>query len=169
MGHIFQDFKIHGWPKAKLPYYILFDSGISAVFLYRVSRWFWLRKLKIPSLFFKALNTFLNSCDISPKANFGAGLKIYHSVGVVIGQCEAGENVTILQNITIGSNYKITDDGIDYPTIGNNVTLFAGSLVAGPIIIGDNTIVGANTVLVKSVPAGSKVIGSKPVILNQTS
>jgi serine O-acetyltransferase len=78
----------------------------------------------------------------------------------VIGAWRIGQNVTILQGVTLGA--KRMDLGFDFklrPEIGDNVTLGAGAKILGGIQIGDSVTVGANSVVVDSVEAGSTVVG----------
>jgi len=125
--------------------------------LYRISAWLYNKNLKKLAYTIKSFNITLNGCDISPAAKIGKGITFCHTIGVVIGEgVIIGENATIYQNVTIG-----TRDGkkYEYPNIGDNITLFAGCVLAGAIDIGDNVTVGANSVLLKSVPENSTVIG----------
>ena len=86
--------------------------------------------------------------------NVGKGLKIVHAYGVTINCQSIGENCTIFQNTTFGS-----DDNNDVPIIGNNVTVYTGSVVVGKIKIGDNSIIGANSFVNKNVPNFVTVAG----------
>lgn len=140
------------------------DRGSSAVFIYRVSNWLYKRKLKVLSAILYQFNVFINSCEISYGAEIGKGLKIVHPLGIVLGAVEAGENLTLHQNVTIGKTLKIKRDGQKRPILKDNVSLYAGCVIAGPVIIGNNVIVGANTVVQNDVPDGAKVIGAKPTI-----
>lgn len=88
-----------------------------------------------------------------------------HTVGIVIGPCVIGDNVTIYQNVTIGKR------GIGYgevsPVIGDGVTIYAGAVVTGPIRIGNNAIIGANSVVLKDVPDGVVVAGVPAKVVSQ--
>lgn len=95
-------------------------------------------------------------------AEIGEGLKINHGIGTVIGaRCKIGKNCMIHQNCTVG------DRNGGRPVIGNNVVLYAGSMVLGDITLGDNCIVGANSVVTKSFPANSILVGSPARNINQ--
>jgi len=72
------------------------------------------------------------------------GLRIAHPIGIVITRCDIGENFTIYQNCTIGQ--KKWRSGL-FPTIGNNVTMYAGSSIIGAVNVQDNVIIGANALL----------------------
>ena len=95
-------------------------------------------------------------CRISPGARIGVNLRLPHPDGVVIGEgCKIGENVTIYQQVTIGQNRG------KYPVIGDGVIVYAGAKIVGDIHIGDNSIVGANAVVTKDIPANS-IWGGNP-------
>jgi len=113
--------------------------------------------MKRTAFILKSLGITLNSCDISPGAKIGKDIYFCHTVGIVIGSnVVIGDNVTIYQNVTLG-----TKDGIslDYPIIENNVMLFAGCVIAGSVRIGENSIVGANSVVLKDIPPDSIAVG----------
>lgn len=97
------------------------------------------------------------NCCIAPGAIIGKNIKFPHPVGVVIGEgVNIGDNCTIYQNVTLGRKNK---DIAEYPTIGNNVTIYCNSTVIGDITIGDNCIIGCNSVVLKSVEDNSKCVG----------
>ena len=96
-------------------------------------------------------------CYISPAAEIGNGLAIPHPIGIVIGDgVKIAENCVIYQNVTIGRKYR---DKPEYPEIGNNVTIYCNSTLIGDIKIGDCSIIGCNSVVLKSVGENSKCTG----------
>ena len=98
------------------------------------------------------------SSQLSPSAEVGAGLRLPHPIGVVIGgRCRLGRDVFIAQNVTLGSNYRRQKDGGDQPTLGDGVFVNAGAVLAGPITVGAGAVVGANVVLTIDVPPGAVV------------
>jgi serine O-acetyltransferase len=106
-----------------------------------------------------AVGIALFGADIAPGAVIGGGLRIAHSVGIVIGyDVVLGSNVQIFQNVTIGSG-NAERDGRVMPTIGDNVRIFAGSVTIGPIIIGKNSTIGANAVVTKDFPSDVVIAG----------
>ena len=128
-----------------------------AITFYKIGSWFYKRKMFKTSYFIKSLGITLNGCDISPAAKIGKNLTLPHTPGVVIGEgAIIGDNVTIYQNVTIG-----TKDGKKpfYPIVGNDVTIFSGSVIAGDVKIGNNCIVGANAVVLTDIPSGSVAFG----------
>lgn len=105
----------------------------------------------------------ITGIEIHPGAKIGKGLFIDHGMGVVIGgTAEVGDNVTMYHGTTLGGT---TLDPIKrHPTIGNNVIIGAGAKVLGNITVGDNSKIGANAVLKKSVPEGTIVYEARPMI-----
>lgn len=106
---------------------------------------------KALSLLYKQRILHRFGCSISATAKVGKGFYIPHPVGIVIGFCKIGENCKIFQNSTIGVKHSGEDPKILFPTIGDNVTIFAGSIIVGDISICDNTIIGANSFVNKSI------------------
>ncbi|MCR5654208.1 MAG: serine O-acetyltransferase [Lachnospiraceae bacterium] len=96
--------------------------------------------------------------EIHPGATIGNGLFIDHGMGVIIGETtEIGDNVTLYQGVTLGGTGKET--GKRHPTIGNNVMISAGAKVLGSFKIGDNSKIGAGSVVLEEVPPNSTVVG----------
>jgi serine O-acetyltransferase len=96
--------------------------------------------------------------EIHPGAVIGPGFFIYHGMGVVIGETtEIGSNVTLYHGVTLGGTSW--NKGKRHPTLEDDVVVGAGAKVLGPIRIGARTRVGANAVVVKSVPPDSVVVG----------
>jgi len=92
----------------------------------------------------------------------GKGLFIQHGFATIIAAKSLGENCWINQQVTIGYS-----NDMDMPTLDNNVTINAGAKVIGNVLIGDNSIVGANAVVVKNVPANCTVVGVPAYIIKR--
>lgn len=108
--------------------------------------------------FISQVNRFITGIEIHPGATIGSGILIDHGMGVVIGEtAEVGNRVTIYHGTTLGGTGK--DSGKRHPTVGDNVVIGAGAKVLGPITIGENSKVGANSVVLKDVPPNSTVVG----------
>jgi serine O-acetyltransferase len=104
------------------------------------------------------LARWLTGVEIHPSAKIGTGFFIDHGMGVVIGEtAEVGDYVTLFQGVTLGGTGK--ERGKRHPTLGNHVVVGAGAKILGGISIGDNVKIGANSVVLKNVPANSTVIG----------
>lgn len=96
--------------------------------------------------------------EIHPGAQIGKGLFIDHGNGVIIGETAVlGDNVTLYQGVTLGGTGK--EQGKRHPTVGNNVMISAGAKVLGSFSIGDNSKIGAGSVVLEEVPPGSTVVG----------
>ena len=96
--------------------------------------------------------------EIHPGAKIGKGFFIDHGNGVIIGETTViGDNVTLYQGVTLGGTGK--EQGKRHPTIGNNVMISTGAKVLGSFKIGDNSKIGAGSVVLKEVPPGSTVVG----------
>lgn len=107
---------------------------------------------------FPAQNEPLISCD----TEIGGGLFFCHGFSTIVVAKSIGVNCWINQQVTIGAT-----DKNDYPSIGNNVHILAGSLVLGNIHIGDNAVIGAGAVVTKSVPANCVVVGNPARIIRR--
>ncbi|WP_300774971.1 serine O-acetyltransferase EpsC [uncultured Acetatifactor sp.] len=96
--------------------------------------------------------------EIHPGAKIGKGFFIDHGNGVIIGETTViGDNVTLYQGVTLGGTGK--EHGKRHPTIGNNVMISAGAKVLGSFTIGDNSKIGAGSVVLSEVPPCSTVVG----------
>lgn len=96
--------------------------------------------------------------EIHPGATIGKGLFIDHGHGVVIGETAIlGDNVTLYQGVTLGGTGK--EQGKRHPTLGNNVMVSAGAKILGSFTVGDNSKIGAGSVVLSEVPANSTVVG----------
>jgi serine O-acetyltransferase len=99
-------------------------------------------------------------CIMTP--DIGEGLFIQHGFATIIGADTIGKNCHINQQVTIGYT-----DEIHRPTIGDNVTIYAGAKILGDVTIHDNVIIGANAVVVKDVPANCTVVGIPAYIVKK--
>ena len=112
------------------------------------------------------LTRILTGVEIHPGAILGSGLFIDHATGVVIGEtAEVGDDVTIFHGVTLGGTGR--DTGKRHPTIGDRVIIGAGAKILGPIKIGDDSRIGANSVVVKEVPSSSVVVGVPGQIISR--
>ena len=130
---------------------MLFNPGLHAVLLYRISRWFHLHHMKAIAALINYFNSVLTGAQISPRAIIGKGLVIYHPQGTVIGASAViGNYCTLAHGNTIGQLYG--DD--DRPIIGDYFHAGPGARILGKIKIGNNVRVGANAVVIDSLPDG---------------
>lgn len=107
------------------------------------------------------------SCGISIPYNMPIGRRVCfeHFGGIILVARSIGNDVTIRQNTTFGLVHK---DNPGWPTIGNNVDIGAGAVIVGDIDIGENSLIGANAVVLKSVPANSIAVGVPAVVRSKT-
>ncbi|OPY75524.1 MAG: Serine acetyltransferase [Syntrophorhabdus sp. PtaU1.Bin058] len=132
--------------------------GFHAVLFYRFSHWFWAHKMYFMGRLISHIGRFFTGIEIHPGAVIGRRFFIDHGMGVVIGETsEIGDNVTIYHGVTLGGTTwkKIKR----HPTIGDNVVIGTGAKVLGPVRVGDNTKIGANSVVVSEIPPNSIVVG----------
>ena len=137
---------------------VLCYPGVHAIWLHRLAHhvWGW-GGLALGRLISHA-NRFLTGIEIHPAAKLGPGLFIDHGMGVVIGEtAEIGENVTLLQGVTLGGTSVRREKR--HPTLGSNVVVGAGAKIIGAFKIGDGSRIGAGSVVVREVPPNSVVVG----------
>ena len=137
---------------------VLLYQGFHALILHRLAHK--LYKLKIPFLprLISQISRFITGIEIHPGATIGKNFFIDHGMGVVIGETAIiGDNCLVYQGVTLGGTGK--EKGKRHPTIGNNVTLGAGAILLGDINIGDNSNVGAGSVVIKSAKENSTLVG----------
>ena len=134
-------------------------SGFHALLAYRIAHWLWNCHVPFFPRLISQLARWLTGVEIHPGATIGVGFFIDHGMGVVIGETtEIGDYVTLFQGVTLGGTGK--ERGKRHPTLGNHVVVGAGAKVLGGIRIGDNVKVGANAVVLRSVPPNSTVVGN---------
>ncbi len=146
-------------PAARSVVEIIFAyPGLHALFIYRLAHWLWLRHLFLLGRLVSHAGRFLTGIEIHPGATIGRRFFVDHGMGVVIGEtAEVGDDVTLYHGVTLGgTSWK---KGKRHPTIGNNVVIGTGAKVLGPVRIGDNTRIGANSVVVNDIPPNSVVVG----------
>ena len=131
---------------------------IHALIAYRISHYLYINKLFFLARLISQISRFFTGIEIHPGAKIGRGLVIDHGMGVVIGEtAEIGDNVLLYHGVTLGGTGK--DKGKRHPTVGNNVVIGAGAKVLGPIYIGSNSKIGANSVVLNNVPEGATAVG----------
>lgn len=137
---------------------LLAYSGLHAIWLHRINHWLWRHNLKLLARWSAQSARWITGIEIHPGASIGSGFFIDHGMGVVIGEtAEIGKDVTLYHGVTLGGTS--VNKGKRHPTIGDRVVIGAGAKVLGAITIGEDSRVGANAVVVKSVPANSVVVG----------
>ncbi|WP_413456314.1 serine O-acetyltransferase EpsC [Glutamicibacter sp. FR1] len=134
-------------------------SGLHAIWMHRLAHKMWQNPaLKWPARLLSQANRALTGIEIHPGATIGRRFFIDHGMGIVIGEtAEIGDDVMLYHGVTLGgrSLAKVKR----HPTIGDRVVIGAGAKVLGPIVIGADSAIGANAVVVKDAPAASIVTG----------
>ncbi|MEH7010812.1 serine O-acetyltransferase [Neobacillus niacini] len=137
---------------------ILTYSGLHAIWAHRIAHAFFKRKFYFLARVISQISRFFTGIEIHPGAKIGRRFFIDHGMGVVIGEtCEIGDNVTVFQGVTLGGTGK--EKGKRHPTIKDNALIATGAKVLGSIIIGENSKIGAGSVVLKEVPPNSTVVG----------
>ncbi|MFO7342249.1 MAG: serine O-acetyltransferase [Caldibacillus debilis] len=137
---------------------ILTYSGLHAIWAHRIAHWLYKRRFFFLARLISQISRFFTGIEIHPGAKIGRRFFIDHGMGVVIGEtCEIGDNVTIYQGVTLGGTGK--EKGKRHPTIKDNVLIATGAKVLGSITIGENSKIGAGSVVLKDVPPNSTVVG----------
>ncbi|HYE37547.1 serine O-acetyltransferase [Methylocaldum sp.] len=132
--------------------------GLHAVLMHRLNHRLWLRGFYYAARLLAFLTRLWSNIDIHPGATIGRRFFIDHGAGVVIGEtAEIGNDVTLYHGVTLGGTSW--NKGKRHPTLGDGVLVGAGAKILGPIALGDNVRVGANSVVVKNVPPNRTVVG----------
>ncbi|WP_339438652.1 serine O-acetyltransferase [Pseudomonas sp. EA_15y_Pfl1_P104] len=141
---------------------LVFDHSAHMVIVMRIGQ----SALKVP-VFGRLLSFFIEyfiriffSSDISCRAKIGPGFCIMHGHDIVIGaDVEMGSNCKIFNGVTLGNQDLSKSSKDNQPSLGNNVVICTGAKILGHISLGDNVVVGANSVVTKSFPANTIVVG----------
>ena len=145
---------------------ILTYPGVKSVFFHKIANQLWNLNLYTLARIISQFSRFLTGIEIHPAAKIGKNLFIDHGMGTVIGETsEIGDNVTLYHGVTLGGispaeNSKDQRDTKRHPTIEDNVIIGCGASILGPINIGSCARVGANTVVLKDVPAYATMVGN---------
>ena len=137
---------------------LLCYPGVHALALHRLGNRFWRAGWLSTARFVSHVSRFLTGIEIHPAARLGRGLFIDHGMGIVIGEtAEVGDNVSLLQGVTLGGTSTRREKR--HPTLRDSVTVGAGAKIIGAITIGENSRVGAGSVVVRDVPPNAVVVG----------
>ncbi|WP_260294427.1 serine O-acetyltransferase [Sedimenticola hydrogenitrophicus] len=132
--------------------------GVHAIMLYRIAHRLWRRGWRYLPRLISYVGRIWTGVDIHPGATIGRRFFIDHGAGVVIGEtAEVGDDVTLYHGVTLGG--VSWSRGKRHPTLGDQVVVGAGAKILGPIHIGRQARVGANSVVIASVPEGRTVVG----------
>ena len=136
---------------------LLFNQSFKRIFVFRMSKKY---------AFFTLLDRLLSTryaVHISKTAEIGSGFCIGHCFSIIISKCIIGDDVTVMQQVTIGSRGGGRNG---YPKIGSRVFVGAGAKILGNVTIGDDVVIGANAVVTKDIPSGAVVGGIPAKVLS---
>ena len=132
--------------------------GLHALWLHRWAHFLWQHKLRLPGRFLSHLSRFLTGVEIHPGAKIGRRFFLDHGMGVVIGEtAEIGDDVLMYQGVVLGGTSL--EKKKRHPTIEDDVVIGAAAILLGPITVGEGARIGANSVVINSVPTGATVVG----------
>ncbi len=145
---------------------LLCYPGLHALWAHHIHHWLWRRNLKLPARLLSQFARFWTGIEIHPGARIGRRVFIDHGMGVVIGETAiVGDDVTLYQGVTLGGTGKGV--GKRHPTLRNGVFVGNNANILGNIAIGENSRVGAGSVVVRDVPPDSTVVGVPAHIVYQ--
>lgn len=132
--------------------------GLHAIWMHRIAHYLWQREWWFMGRLISHISRFLTGIEIHPGAQIGRRFFIDHGSGVVIGEtAEIGDDVLIYQGVILGG--VTLQKKKRHPTVGNHVLIGAGSIVLGPIMIGDGARVGAASLVIHNVPPNALAVG----------
>ena len=142
----------------KSPVEVFLYPSFKAIMRHRVAHWLYGHKHYFLARWYSQRTVRKTGIEIHPGATIGKGLFIDHGNGVIIGETAIiGDNVTLYQGVTLGGTGK--EQGKRHPTIGNNVMISAGAKVLGSFTVGENSKIGAGSVVLSEVPPNCTVVG----------
>lgn len=145
-------------PAIKSNLEVFLYPSFKAIIMYRIAHKFYLKKHYFIARYISQKAVRKTGIEIHPGATIGKGFFIDHGSGVIIGEtAEIGDNVTLYQGVTLGGTGK--EQGKRHPTLKDNVMVSAGAKVLGSFTIGENSKIGAGSVVLKEVPPNCTVVG----------
>ncbi|HAQ60192.1 MAG TPA: serine O-acetyltransferase [Microbacterium sp.] len=136
----------------------LLYPGLHAVWAYRIHHRLWVRGAKFLARTLSQVTRWLTGIEIHPGARLGSRFFIDHGMGVVIGETvQTGDDVMLYHGVTLGGRQR--EGGKRHPTLGDRVVVGAGAKILGPVVIGDDSAIGANAVVTRDAPANSVLVG----------
>ena len=145
-------------PAIKSNMEVFLYPSFKAIIAYRIAHKLYVKKHYFLARWVSQKAVRKTGIEIHPGAKIGKGLFIDHGSGVIIGEtAELGDNVTLYQGVTLGGRGK--EQGKRHPTLKDNVMVSAGAKVLGSFTIGENSKIGAGSVVLKEVPPNCTVVG----------
>ncbi len=137
---------------------LLCYPGLHALWLHRLANWFWRKDHLVIGRIISNINRFITGIEIHPAATIGRRFFIDHGMGIVIGETTIiKDDVLLYKGVVLGGTSL--EKKKRHPTIGNGVVVGTSAIILGNIEIGDNSKIGAGSVVIKSAPPGSTIVG----------
>ena len=147
---------------------VCLSHHFAPVLVFRLAHWCARHHLRPIGKLFSLVNVVVFGLEIGVDSEIGPGLFFPHTSGTVLGAGRIGANAVIYHNVTVGAKILDMQNRPELrPAIGDDAFLGAGCKVLGGITLGDQVTVGANAVVLKSVPSGCLVGGVPAVVLRQ--
>lgn len=108
-----------------------------------------------------------NRREVEITGDIGPGLLVYHGQATILHCAKAGENLSVGHSVTVGRQPSHKRDGVDLPSFGDNVTIYAGSIIIGGIRVGNNVEIGAGSIVTKDIPDDCTVVGNPARIIKR--
>ncbi len=144
----------------------LYYKGFLALQSYRIAHWLWQQHRHSMAFYFQYRISVVFGVDIHPAAKIGRGIMIDHATGLVIGEtCVVGNNVSIMQSVTLGGTGK--EEGDRHPKVSDGVLISAGAKILGNISIGEGAKIGAGSVVLIDIPAHTTAAGVPAIIIGK--
>ena len=143
--------------RSSLEIFLLYQ-GVHATIYHRFAHFLYRHRLRFLARCVSQWSRHFTGIEIHPGATIGRRLVIDHGMGIVIGEtAEIGDDCLLYQGVTLGGTGK--DKGKRHPTLGNNVMVGCGAKVLGPFMVGDNSRIASNAVVLREVPPDSTAVG----------
>lgn len=153
-------------PAIKSPIEVLLYPSFRVIISYRLARKLYLKQHYFLARWISQRAAHRTGIEIHPGATIGKGLFIDHGSGVIIGETAIlGDNITLYQGVTLGGTGK--EKGKRHPTLEDNVMVSAGAKILGSFTIGENSKIGAGSVVLHAVPPNSTVVGVPGRVVRQ--
>ena len=145
-------------PAMKSPLEVILYPSFRVIIAYRIAHKLYEKKHYFLARLISQIAAHRTGIEIHPGAEIGKGLFIDHGSGVIIGETtEIGDNVTLYQGVTLGGTGK--EHGKRHPTLKDNVMVSAGAKILGSFTIGENSKIGAGSVVLHEIPDNCTVVG----------
>ncbi len=144
---------------------IICYPGFHTVMAHRVASWLWRHQWRVSARLISQVSRFFTGIEVHPGARIGKRFFVDHGMGVVVGETAIiGDDVTLYHDVTLGGVSPAVDSDSQrsqkrHPTLEDGVIVGSGAQILGPITVGKNARVGANSVVTKNVPDGATVVG----------